>query len=192
MHPDKFLIGNLAYRTRWEPSNITLRKLNFYKKNKVKVKFNLAFKSHYEISGEIIESSETKYFKNEEGNKENYITDYCIIRNNGNDIKIFLDEIDPDTIFPIDFNPVKFYERIQISDVQRERIYKRDGYTCRYFFEGCYKNKDLQIDHIIPVSLGGLNVDENLVTCCSNCNLKKGNKVLYPNETRNPNNLQVE
>lgn len=137
-------------------------KLCFYHKKKKIIKFNLISKQNYEIYGII---------------KKRYDFDF-IIENESGKILINYNEVDPETIFPIGFNPIKFYERIQISEEQRERIYKRDNYTCRYKFEGC--NQDFQIDHIIPVSLGGLNVDENLVTCCSNCNLKKGNKVIYP------------
>ena len=40
--------------------------------------------------------------------------------------------------------------------------------------------KNLTIDHIIPRSRGGKNTWKNLVTCCSRCNVTKGNKT--PNE----------
>lgn len=35
----------------------------------------------------------------------------------------------------------------------------------------------VHIDHKIPISKGGLNVINNIVWCCSNCNLKKGVKL---------------
>ena len=34
----------------------------------------------------------------------------------------------------------------------------------------------MTIDHIIPKSLGGRTVWENVVSCCRACNLRKGNK----------------
>lgn len=43
----------------------------------------------------------------------------------------------------------------------------------------CLSNKNLQIDHIKPVSKGGKNDLKNLQILCRNCNLKKGNKFPY-------------
>ena len=37
----------------------------------------------------------------------------------------------------------------------------------------------LHLDHIHPLSKGGLNVTENLVYCCANCNLKKSDKGVF-------------
>lgn len=55
----------------------------------------------------------------------------------------------------------------------RFMILKRDNYTCQY----CGSKPPtvtLHIDHIIPVSKGGLTIEENLITACMNCNLGKG------------------
>jgi 5-methylcytosine-specific restriction endonuclease McrA len=56
----------------------------------------------------------------------------------------------------------------------RSLIYKRDDYECQY----CRSEKNLTIDHVIPRSRGGQDTWENLVACCSKCNLKKGNLLL--------------
>lgn len=56
----------------------------------------------------------------------------------------------------------------------RASIYKRDDHECQY----CGSEKDLTLDHVIPRSKGGQDTWDNLVTCCSKCNLKKGNKLL--------------
>jgi 5-methylcytosine-specific restriction endonuclease McrA len=56
--------------------------------------------------------------------------------------------------------------------VNRQRIFKRDQNECVY----CGSKKDLTIDHVQPRSRGGKNTWTNLVTCCSKCNIKKGNK----------------
>jgi 5-methylcytosine-specific restriction endonuclease McrA len=61
--------------------------------------------------------------------------------------------------------------------VNRNRIMRRDNYSCVY----CGSKKNLTIDHLIPKSKGGGNSWDNLVTCCSPCNIKKGDKLL--NET---------
>lgn len=67
-------------------------------------------------------------------------------------------------------NYVKF--RVKNIRVNRIRIYKRDGHTCVY----CGSKKNLTIDHVIPKSKGGKNTWNNLVTCCSGCNLYKGDR----------------
>ncbi len=56
--------------------------------------------------------------------------------------------------------------------VNRQRVFKRDDHQCVY----CGSQKELTIDHVLPRSRGGKNTWTNLVTCCSKCNHKKGNK----------------
>jgi hypothetical protein len=65
---------------------------------------------------------------------------------------------------------IKFHARL--IRVNRARIYKRDNHQCVY----CDSKKQLTLDHVIPKSRGGGNEWTNLVTCCFNCNLKKGNR----------------
>lgn len=70
-----------------------------------------------------------------------------------------------------------------ISSPLRREIFKRDNYKCVYCgFErgnsspvGVYIGVKLGIDHIIPITKNGATTPENLVTCCSACNNKKGN-----------------
>jgi len=58
----------------------------------------------------------------------------------------------------------------------KKNILKRDAQTCQY----CGRNggERMTIDHVIPKSLGGRTVWENVVSACRACNLKKGNKSL--------------
>ena len=56
--------------------------------------------------------------------------------------------------------------------VNRKRIFKRDRYTCQY----CGSKRNLTLDHVMPRSRGGNNSWTNMVTCCSRCNSKKGNR----------------
>jgi len=58
--------------------------------------------------------------------------------------------------------------------LNRRNIMMRDNFQCVY----CGARKELTLDHVIPQSKGGENSWENLVTCCSPCNCKKGNKTL--------------
>jgi hypothetical protein len=63
-------------------------------------------------------------------------------------------------------------EREAISKRLRFEIFKRDGFTCVY----CGSPPTggvLHLDHVIPVSEGGLSSADNLVTACPSCNLGK-------------------
>lgn len=57
----------------------------------------------------------------------------------------------------------------------RLRIYERDNYKC-YKCGKLLTRWDATIDHIVPVSRGGTNQKDNLVTCCLMCNSKRRNK----------------
>lgn len=69
-------------------------------------------------------------------------------------------------------------KREEITQQLREYILRRDNYTCRY----CGSRKDpLHLDHVYPVSKGGETSEENLVTSCLRCNVKKHAKVgIFP------------
>ena len=57
----------------------------------------------------------------------------------------------------------------------RLKIFERDGYKCHY----CAKQLtrfSATLDHIQPVSKGGDNSYDNLVTACLHCNAERGNK----------------
>jgi len=60
----------------------------------------------------------------------------------------------------------------------RNRIYKRDNYSCVY----CGSPRELTLDHVVPKSRGGKNDWNNLVTSCQKCNLKKADRT--PDEAR--------
>lgn len=54
----------------------------------------------------------------------------------------------------------------------RFEVLRRDAHTCQYCGETA-PNVVLQIDHIIPVALGGDDKPSNLVTACKDCNSGK-------------------
>lgn len=55
----------------------------------------------------------------------------------------------------------------------RFNVFLRDRFTCQY----CGAKEDLTFDHVIPRSKGGLTTWGNVVTACSPCNLRKGDKL---------------
>jgi 5-methylcytosine-specific restriction endonuclease McrA len=66
-------------------------------------------------------------------------------------------------------------------------LFARDDYTCQYCGRHRRELKGRQFltrDHVIPVSYGGGNGWENVVTACSPCNNRKGN--LTPGQARMP------
>src|SRR5215467_9522046 len=59
----------------------------------------------------------------------------------------------------------------------RFNVFLRDRFVCQYCGEGLPAH-DLTFDHIVPRSRGGRTVWTNVVTACSPCNLRKGNRLL--------------
>jgi len=58
----------------------------------------------------------------------------------------------------------------------RFNVFLRDGFACQYCTKG-FPTQDLTFDHVIPRSKGGQTSWINVVTACSECNLRKGNRL---------------
>ncbi len=59
-------------------------------------------------------------------------------------------------------------------------LFARDHYRCQYCGKGIAELKpreSLTRDHLIPLSRGGSNTWTNVVTACSPCNTRKGNRM---------------
>ena len=72
------------------------------------------------------------------------------------------------------------YQRSLMTPKLRQKIKERDNYTCQSCEVSVY-DQDLlllEIDHIIPVSKGGLSTEDNLQTLCWKCNRSKSDKIL--------------
>jgi len=64
------------------------------------------------------------------------------------------------------------YKKVVLT---RKNILRRDAYKCAY----CGRSDlPLTIDHVVPKSKGGVDSWENLVTACTVCNNRKGNRTL--------------
>lgn len=59
--------------------------------------------------------------------------------------------------------------RPKVGAKVRQMVYDRDGHKCVY----CGTGEDLSIDHVQPLTNGGLNRKENMVTSCRPCNVAK-------------------
>lgn len=82
----------------------------------------------------------------------------------------------------------RFYERVgksykskrngnKLNPILRFKILNRDNFTCKYCGRKPPEVK-LQVDHIIPRSKGGADIESNLVVSCSECNLGKTNIII--------------
>jgi hypothetical protein len=67
-------------------------------------------------------------------------------------------------------NPVY---REQIPEEVRMYVWRRDNGRC----VKCNSDKDLEFDHIIPISEGGSNTERNIQLLCSKCNKEKSNRI---------------
>ncbi|HEY1852701.1 MAG TPA: HNH endonuclease [Candidatus Binataceae bacterium] len=77
------------------------------------------------------------------------------------------------------------YERVPKRHVRFSRfnIYARDNNTCQY----CGKRlprTELNLDHVVPRSRGGMSTWENVVCSCHSCNRRKGGRT--PDEAGMP------
>lgn len=70
-------------------------------------------------------------------------------------------------------------QRALMTAKLRDEIKERDNYTCCSCNNSIYNEPNLllEIDHIIPLSKGGLTEKSNLQTLCWKCNRKKGSKI---------------
>lgn len=75
----------------------------------------------------------------------------------------------------------KKMSRSYISRSLREQVGKDARYRCGYCLTSArITGTAMEVDHIIPESLGGLTVRENLWLACSMCNDHKGNRIAAP------------
>jgi 5-methylcytosine-specific restriction endonuclease McrA len=59
-------------------------------------------------------------------------------------------------------------------------LFARDGYCCQFCGRSIVDlrpRESLTRDHLVPLSRGGANVWTNVVTACSPCNTRKGNRL---------------
>jgi len=79
----------------------------------------------------------------------------------------------------IKFNKSVAGQRALMTSRLRQYIKERDNYTCQSCGLSIYQEPNLllEIDHIVPVSKGGLTAEDNLQTLCWRCNRSKGAKM---------------
>ena len=79
----------------------------------------------------------------------------------------------------------------------RFNVFLRDNFTCQYCINRFPAN-ELTFDHLVPKCLNGKTTWENVVSACTNCNLKKGRKLIQNTEMRlfkkplRPSSMQLQ
>jgi len=71
-------------------------------------------------------------------------------------------------------------ERVQFNALVRKQVYELCGSRCL----SCGTSENIEIDHVMPVSLGGSNDLDNLQPLCHRCNSKKAGRYI---DFRGPN-----
>jgi len=69
------------------------------------------------------------------------------------------------------------FDRIPRRHVRYSRlnVFARDKFTCQYCGAKPHRSS-LNLDHVVPRSLGGRTTWENVVCCCVDCNRRKGGR----------------
>ena len=89
------------------------------------------------------------------------------------EVKMVFDRVDHRMSYKSDADR----QRALLTSSLRYDILKRDGFRCVICGRTAEDGIKLHVDHIIPVSKGGLSEPSNLRTLCSDCNLGKGDKI---------------
>lgn len=144
--------------------------LKFYKKNGTEVELKVSYDDGKSVNGTII-------------SMRGIFNGWIVLKSSNDSLmKIFLSDIFPDSIFPLDFAKKEnkkentTEKRDPISPKLRFEVFKRDKYVCQYC-GACGPDVELEIDHVIPVSRGGTDDIKNLKTACFKCNSGKGDRV---------------
>lgn len=84
------------------------------------------------------------------------------------------------TRLPLVMRLIKLIRMIYKNRVpfSKKNVFVRDRFKCGY----CGSNKNLTVDHVIPVSRGGKSTFDNCMTACKPCNNKKDRRL--PSEAK--------
>lgn len=150
-------------------------KIQKYIDNKSKITFRLINHQEYFVTGII-----NKIFDLSDPLQHDHYTYLFLIEVETDKGKMYFydNEIDSETITLANYNPIRYFIRESISQELKDFIFKRDNNLCQLKLNGC-SNKSECIDHIIPISKGGLSIPENLQASCNHCNQLKSSNIYF-------------
>lgn len=62
-----------------------------------------------------------------------------------------------------------------VPPLNNHELFRRDGHMCLYCGKA-HQDRSLTRDHVMPLSLGGSDCWSNVVSCCRDCNTRKGGR----------------
>jgi len=71
------------------------------------------------------------------------------------------------------------YQRRRRPRFSKYNVHLRDMFVCQFCLTK-FPTKQLTLDHVHPISLGGKTNWENIVSACNPCNSRKGSKLIKP------------
>ena len=162
----RFYRANAEKCKKWQreyrkanPEIIKEQSRAYYKKNKAEL--SIKAKKHYRENAERIKARQRAYYRE---NRE---------------------EIRAKNIEYYNKNREEILARKAKSKAETGRVRERfvlldrDNFTCAYCGKSSLTSEiELELDHIIPVSEGGEDKAENLITSCKNCNRSKNKQLL--------------
>jgi holliday junction DNA helicase RuvB len=105
-------------------------------------------------------------------NRLQHVRDFAHVKGNGK-ITLEITEAALKMLASLDEKPVASEGRDAIPSAIRREVWRRDGGKC----VKCGSRKNLEYDHIIPVSLGGSNTTRNIELLCEACNHAKSDLI---------------
>jgi hypothetical protein len=104
-----------------------------------------------------------------------------------NHLGLIFDFMMEDFDLPVRFKDIKSLaknsnSRKNIPAAMRMKILKRDNFRCKLCGSDSTKSK-IQVDHVVPVALGGITEERNLQTLCDECNMGKGDKTIISGDS---------
>ena len=71
------------------------------------------------------------------------------------------------------------YRRRRRPRFSKYNVHLRDMFTCQFCLTK-FSQKELTLDHVVPISRGGKTSWNNIVSACNPCNSCKGSKLIKP------------
>jgi predicted nucleic acid-binding Zn ribbon protein len=82
---------------------------------------------------------------------------------------------------------------VKIETFSPLEVLRRDNWTCYICgvetpetLRGTYEDNAPEVDHIIPIAVGGAHSLDNVACACRRCNIQKGDKILYTEDLARP------
>src|SRR3989338_9224063 len=70
---------------------------------------------------------------------------------------------------------INLTQKCSVVRFSRANLYARDNYRCQYC-QKVFPERELTLDHVLPVVRGGRKTWDNIVAACIRCNQKKGHR----------------